>query len=194
MQPDAHFIKQLSKGDEKAFEKLFMERHAQVYTYCLRLIRSEEAAEEIMHDVFLTVWKKREQLNPALSLNALLFKITKDLSFNYLKKAARELAFRLDLKEKVCNTAGNFTEDQILSEEYDQLATLAINELPPQRRTIFLMRRQQEMSYEEIAEQLGISKNTVKVQLVKASKFLKEYFTAHTDISLVWVLIFLYLL
>jgi RNA polymerase sigma-70 factor (ECF subfamily) len=139
------------------------------------------------------VWRKKEQLNPALSLNALLFKITKDLSFNYLKKAARELTFRLALKEKVCHAPTNFTEDQVLSEEYDQMAAMAIDELPPQRRTIFMMRRQGGMSYEEIADQLGISKNTVKVQLVKASKFLKEYFISHTDISFLWALSLLYL-
>ena len=193
IQIDRSLIQQLIKGDEKAFDKLFMRRHRQVYTYCLRLIKSEEAAEEITQDVFLTIWKKKEQLNPELSLDALLFKITRDLSFNYLKKASRELSFRMALKERVCHTSSNLTENQIFSEEYDQLADMAINELPPQRRTIFMMRREQDMSYEEIAEQLGISKNTVKVQLVKASRFLKEYFTAHTDISLLWVLSLLYL-
>jgi len=192
MQFDQHFINQLKKGHTKAFEQLFMEKHAQVYAYCLKFIKSEEAAEEIMHDVFLAVWKKRAQLNPGLSLNALLFKITKDLSFNYLKKAARELTFRQALKEKVCQPGRNFTEDQVLSEEYEQMAAVAINELPPQRRIIFMMRRQKGMSYEEIAEQLGISKNTVKVQLVKASKFMKAYLTAHTDISLFWVLWLVY--
>lgn len=189
---DKHFIRQLTRGAEKAFDSLFMHRHRQVYAYCLRLIKSEEAAEEITQDVFLTIWKKKKQLNPELSLDALLFKITRDLSFNHLKKASRDLSFRRVLKERCCQATSNFTEDQILSAEYNQLANMAINELPPQRRTIFRMRRERDMSYEEIAEQLGISKNTVKVQLVKASKFLREYFTAHTDISLLWVLSLLY--
>ncbi|MEQ9443207.1 MAG: RNA polymerase sigma-70 factor [Cyclobacteriaceae bacterium] len=181
--PDIQFIKRLKKGDRKAFEALFNDKHQQVYAYCLTLVKSGMEAEEIMLDVFLTVWKKRAQIKPDLSLNALLFKITKDLSFNYLKKAAREYNFRKVLQEQSTHPVGNATEAQIFSEEYDQLADRAINKLPPKRKIIFTMSRQMGMSYEDIAQQLGISKNTVKVQLVKASKFLKEYVATHADIS-----------
>lgn len=181
---DKSFMQQLSQGDEKSFDKLFMDKHQQVYGYCLKLIKFEEAAEEIVHDVFLTIWKKRNQLDPHLSLDALLYKITRDLSFNYLKKATRESKFRLELKAQSCQSLTNFTEDQVLYDEYFKIADAALNQLPPQRRQIFTMSRRMGMSYDEIADQLGISKNTVKVQLVRASKFLKEYFATHADITL----------
>lgn len=186
---DQSLITLLRQGNTKAFDRLFAEKHRTVYTYCRKFVKQPELAEEVTLDVFMTVWKKRAYLNPDLSLDAFLFKVTKDLSFNCLKKAVREQKFRHELSAISVHPATNPTEARILSEEYDRMAGQAIEQLPPQRRKIFMMRRQRDMSHEEIAEQLGISKNTVKVQLVKASKFLREYFAAHTDISFGWILL-----
>lgn len=183
-----YLIQRLNQGDAKAFDQLFAEKHQQVYAYCLRLIKSEEAAEEIMLDVFMTVWKKREQMRADRSLKALLFKMTKDLSLNYLKKSAREQALRATFQQQWSHPTYNPMDTQMLTEEYDRIASRAIDQLPPQRKTIFTMRRHLNMSTTEIAQQLGISKSTVKGQLAKASKFLREYFMTHTDISFVWVL------
>ena len=180
-------IQRLNRGDLQAFDRLFADKHQQVYAYCFKLIRSKETAEEVMMDVFLTVWKKRTQLNADQSLDALMFKIAKDLSFNCLKKLAREQAWQIKFQDQWLHPTYDPIDTQMLTQEYDRVASQAIDELPPQRKTIFTMRRQMDMSINEIAEQLGISKNTVKVQLAKASKFLREYVMTHTDISFVWV-------
>lgn len=186
------FIQKLNRGDSQAFDQLFADTHQQVYAYCLRLIRSKELAEEVMMDVFLTVWKKRAQLRADRSLDAFLFKIAKDLCFNCLKKLAREQARQVKFQDHWSHPTYDPIGTQMLTQEYDRVASTAINELPPQRRIIFTMRRQMDMSTTEIAEQLGISKNTVKVQLAKASKFLREYVMTHTDISFVLVLSMLF--
>ena len=190
-QSDTSLITQLRQGNVKVFDQLFADQHARVYAYCRRFVKREELAQEVTLDVFMTVWKKRTHLDSTLSLNALLFKITKDLSFNCLKKAARQRAFQSELAARNDHSATNVTEEQVQWDEYDKMAARAIGQLPPQRQRIFAMRREQDMSYEEIAEQLGISKNTVKVQLVKASKFLREYFATHADISFFWILLLL---
>ena len=184
----ACLVKRLNQGDAKAFDQLFAEKHQQVYAYCLRLVKTGEVAEEIMMDVFLTVWKKRELMRADQSLNALLFKITKDLSINYLKKAVREQAWRAKFQQQWSHPTHNPTDTQMLSQEYDRIASQAIEQLPPQRRTIFTMRRHLDMSTSEIAQQLGISQSTVKGQLAKAAKFLRDYVMTHTDISFVWAL------
>ena len=184
----ACLVRKLNQGDSKAFDQLFAEKHQQVYAYCLRLVKSEPAAEEIMMDVFLTIWRKRELMRADQSLNALLFKITKDLSINYLKKSAREQALRTKFQQQWLHPTHNPTETQMLSQEYDRIASQAIEQLPPQRKTIFTMRRHLDMSPDEIAQQLGISKSTVKGQLAKAAKFLREYVMTHTDISFVGAL------
>ena len=152
-------------------------------------MKQPQLAEEVVLDVFMTVWKKRTQLDSSLSLDPLLFKISKDLSFNYLKKALREQRLFSQLTTLEVHPSANATEAHLLTEEYEALATRAIDQLPPQRRIIFALHRQEGLSYEEIAQQLGISKNTVKGQLGKAARFLREYVARHADISFLWALL-----
>lgn len=182
---DAQLIVRLNQGEARAFDQLFASKHQHVYAYCLKIIRSEALAEEVMMDVFVTIWKKQGHIALAGSLEALLFKITRDLSINQLKKLMRERTLRTEAQRQWVHPTHNPIDERVATEEYNRVAHEAINCLPPQRKLIFTMRRQLDMSITEIAQQLGISKNTVKVQLAKASRFLKEYLTTHTDISLV---------
>ena len=188
-QPDKILIEQLRQGNGRTFEQLFTDKHQQLYNYCQKWVKQPQLAEEVVLDVFMTVWKKRETLDPSLTLDSLLFKITKDLSFNYLKKAIREQRLFRQLTAVKVHPSTNPTEARLLFEEYEALAERAIEQLPPQRRIIFAMRRREGLSYEEIAQQLGISKNTVKGQLGKATQFLRNYITTHTDISFLWLLL-----
>lgn len=180
---DSSFIKRLNKGDTKAFDRLFMDKHQQVFAYCHKFIKEEESAEEIMMDVFLTIWNKQGKLTTDGSFDALLYKITKELSFNYLKKMKREQLKLRQFQKDWSHPTHDPVDLQIKTEEYDRLADQAISQLPPKRKVIFEMRRQMGLSTHEIAQQLGISQSTVKVQLAKASKFLKNYLLTHTDIT-----------
>ena len=188
---DRFLVKRLNEGNEKAFDTLFMELHHQVFLYCLKLTKSREAAEEIMQDVFVKVWEKREKISPLFPIRSFIFKITRDLCINYLKKVSRENSFKEELKSKFEHLTSDQTENQVIYNDYYRIASYAINQLPTQRKKIFEMNRIMGLSNAEIADRLGISKNTVKVQLVKASKFVKAYFSAHTDVTM--LLLFLLL-
>lgn len=172
----------LITGDEAAFRAIFDLYRDRLFCYCLKFTKSREAAEEIVQDVFIKVWENRQAVNPDLSFKAYLYQITKNLAFNFLKKAAGEVSF----KRKVLlylEVAHNQPEEACILQDYEQLAEKAIQMLPPQRQLIFRMSRREGMSHEEIAAILGISKNTVKVQIVKASKTLRDFFQLHTDIA-----------
>jgi RNA polymerase sigma factor (sigma-70 family) len=84
----------LIAGDERAFRAIFDRYRDCLYGYCLKFTKSKEAAEEIVQDVFVKVWETRSNLNPDLSFKAYLYQITKNLAFNFLKKAAGESSFK----------------------------------------------------------------------------------------------------
>ncbi|MEX2568655.1 MAG: sigma-70 family RNA polymerase sigma factor [Cyclobacteriaceae bacterium] len=156
-----------------SYENIFNIYHHQILLISLKFTKSKEVSEEIVQNVLMILWKKRKLLDDEGSLEALLFKITKDLNFNFLKKALREKSskelFRLHQTD-----IGDFTENSIVCDEYYQIATQAISRLPKKQRVIFKMNRFMGLSYEAIAEKLCISKNTVKVQLVRANKSLRK--------------------
>ncbi|CAN5911035.1 RNA polymerase sigma-70 factor [soil metagenome] len=175
-------VLRLIAGDEAAFRAIFDRYRDRLFTYCLKFTKSREAAEEIVQDVFMKIWENRLSIDPDLSFNAYLYQITKNLAFNFLKKAAGEISFKQSVLGYLEN-AHNQSEDDCIYQDYEQLAESAISLLPPKRQMIFQMSRQEGMSHEAIAASLGISKNTVKVQIVKASKTLRAYFRLHTNIA-----------
>lgn len=175
---DRFLILGIKEGDKHAFDALFMAYHHQIFLYCLNFTKSKEVSEEIMQDTFITIWKKRTLIDVEQSLEGLLFKISKDLSLNYLKKVLREKCF-METMHALHTFSQNFTENSVASNECYHIATEAINNLPAKQRMIFKMNRFMGFSYETIADKLGISKNTVKVQLVRANKSLKKVFAAY---------------
>lgn len=191
---DSSLIARIKKGEEAAFDELFTKLHHQVFLYSLKFVHSREAAEEIMQDVFVTLWKKREKLDLQFSVDALMFKITKDLCINYLRKQSRENSLKAELQYRSAGEVSYHTENQIIYNDYYALAIYAIDQLPTQRKRIFEMKQWIGMRDEEIAHHLGISKNTVKVQLARAGRFIRKYIIAHTDASQLFLLSLLSLL
>lgn len=173
---------QIRTGDLKAFEKLYLKLHGRVFQYCLGFTKSREVSEEILQEVFVKVWTKREQLDPERSVQALVYKMTRDLALNYLKKAARDEALQAEIISHFVQ-ASHVTESQVIYNDYWEIAKKAVAQLPPQCRRIYRLRCEQGLSYELIGDQLGISKNTVKVQLVKATKVIKAYLFTHADLT-----------
>ena len=131
-------------------------------------------------------------LNPDLYFRAYLYKITQNKVFDFLKKAALDQSVKRGLIRRV-ERMSDPIEAGIFLAEYEAIIKDAINQLPPQRKLIFEMSREQYLSHEEIAQQLGVARNTVKVQIVKASKFIREYLHRHADIPLPLTLLLIFL-
>ena len=131
-------------------------------------------AEEATADVFITLWKKRTLIDPNLPIQAFLYKIAKDTAYNYLKKiAANDRLKQVYLKNYPLIDLKN---GEVLFLEKEQLEQLnqIIETLPPKRLEVFKLRYHKGLDNNTIAQQLGISINTVKVHLAKSRLFLKE--------------------
>ncbi|MGB5817891.1 MAG: RNA polymerase sigma factor, partial [Saonia sp.] len=94
METEKLLVIELSKGNESAFEKLYNTYRNNIYAYALSLLKSKVHAEEVVQEVFLAVWKKREKLDGSRSFRSFLFTMARNKSFDLLKKAANDLRLR----------------------------------------------------------------------------------------------------
>ena len=188
---DAALVLRLRESDASAFRLLFDRYHARLLLFSKRIARSEAVAEEIVQDVFVKVWENRAQLKAELSFQAYVYRAVKNRLLNYLRKQAYERAWQKDWPH-LALTQHNQSEHQLLEADYAQLLREAVNQLPPQRQLIFKLSREQELTYEEIAAHLGLSRHTVKAQMVKALGFVRRYVHLHTGLSLGLLLCWLF--
>lgn len=181
-------VTQLMMGNEKAFSALFNTYCNDVYAYSLSMLKNQVFAEEIVQDVFLNIWLHRERLNVDLSFKSYVFTITRNLTFNLISKIANGHK----LKEEVFYVSQKSyspVEDILAEADYDIIKKKAIEQLPPKRRIIFEMSRNEEMSYEEISQKLNISVSTVKGQMSKALADIRVFLQNYDDVKMLIILI-----
>lgn len=185
---DELLVRQLMGGSEKAFRKLFELYRDDIFSYSLALVRSKFVAEETVQEVFLKIWMNSKNLDPKLSFRSYLFTIARNHSFDFLRKAANNKKLREEIFYTGVELHDN-TQDDLMDAEYELLKMKAIETMPPKRRLIYEMSRDEEMSYEDISLELGISIHTVKNQMSKALQSLKKYLQLHTDLTFLVVLL-----
>ncbi|HYG38941.1 MAG TPA: RNA polymerase sigma-70 factor [Cytophagales bacterium] len=173
-------IQKLKNGDELSFRVIFDKYKNKLYSYALKLTKSEEFAEEVVLDVFLKIWLNRGKINPDLSFNAFLFKITKNASLNFIKKAALDKALKKQLRNYF-DEIHNETENAIISADYDRSFNKAIENLPPQQQMVFKMHRVDGKTHAEIADYLKLSKGTVRNYMMLALANVKRYLNVYGD-------------
>jgi RNA polymerase sigma-70 factor (family 1) len=171
----------LKAGQEQAFQTVFDQNFKKLYAFCFRMLKNKEQAEEIVHDALIIVWTNRDKLNADFPIAPYLYTITRRLTLNAIRQIATsqksidQLWFNI---EKLSNN----TEESILLSDLHRFTESALAHLPPQQQIIFKMSRFESLSYDEIAEKLHISRNTVKNHLVAALKTLRNHFN-QSDVS-----------
>lgn len=162
--------------DELAFEKVYRQYFIRLFRFCFSIVHQKEAAEEIVNDVFLYLWKRREQSGDIRNLEAYLYIATKNLSLNYLRD--NHFLHVVDISEQIGQyiklevTPGSMMES---AENVRQLQT-AIYELPPRCKLIFKLIREDGLKYKDVAALLNISVKTVEAQLAIAMKKIAALF------------------
>lgn len=166
-------LRHLQQGDLQGFRRLFDHYHQTVFSFALRLVKDREVAEEISSDVFIKLWNKRKDIKTEGCLDRLLLTITKGLAIDHLRKVARQAKSR-ELYWLHCQTEHTPEQNEEVFEQNLAAVQQAIKSLPPKRRKVFELRYKEELSYQQIAQVLDVSPNTVKVHLNKATKHLRQ--------------------
>jgi RNA polymerase sigma-70 factor (ECF subfamily) len=160
--------------DELAFEILFRKFYVRLCGFANKFIANSAESEEIVQEVFLNIWKKRDHLKLDNEIRPYLFKSVQNLCYNFLdhKKVVDNYYSVIEIVYK--NQSGDFnTYESILYTEFQSKINEAIGSLPEQCRLIFQMSREDGFMYVEIANKLGISVKTVETQISRALSKLK---------------------
>jgi RNA polymerase sigma-70 factor (family 1) len=164
------------KALEILFSDIFRQHEHRLFILALRLTKSEQTASDIIQEVFLKLWEQREGIYRINNMEAWLYRLTENKIIDFLRKAAADNR----LKEKIwagLQQIMNETELHIAAKEYNQIIQKAINELPPQRRLIYQLNKEEGLDYQQIADELQISRHTVKNQLFTAVQSVRRFIT-----------------
>lgn len=160
------YIKALCKGDQKAFEILFLQYQPKLVFFLYGFIKDNEQARDMAQDVFLSIWNNREKLTEVKSFKAYVYKMAKNAVCNYYdhiivndKFVAEQLTHSSDSES---------TEEIIFANQLQDMIDITVSQMPPQRKQIYMMSRIEGMSNTEIAERLNINKRTVENHLTAA--------------------------
>ena len=147
------------------------------------MVKLPEIAEELLQDLFLKVWEKRESIDETQSFQGYLYRIAEHMVIDHFRKSTREarLARELALNSTELH---NPTEDLINGKEFQQRISSVLESLPEMQRKVFTMCRMEGKTHDQISEQLGISKATINTHMTRAGKTIKEQLNLSSSMTL----------
>jgi len=170
---DSELVTRLRGGDEYAYSKLYEKYASKIYNISRKMGLLHEDAEGVVQDVFMKIWRNRENLDSSLSFNAYIISIVRSIVFKQSRKRARFLAFQ-HYAITYWPGESNETEEYVIFSDLDELSSKAIDELPTKQKQVFMMKNFEHLTNEEIAERLKLSTRTVENQIYRATKSLRE--------------------
>jgi RNA polymerase sigma-70 factor (ECF subfamily) len=184
---EAGLLEQVSLGSENAFRELFHRYADLLHTFIYQLTKSKELAEEVVQDIFLQLWTSRETLTGIRNFRSYLFVISRNHAFNALKKIVRERNHQKEWEK----THDPLSPVEGTAQIEPQLSLIeeAIRQLPPQQQKVWLLSRRQGKKYSAIAEEMSLSKETVKKYMQYATASIMEYVLARLDLLLISLLL-----
>ncbi len=167
-------LQQLRDGSERAFELLY-QRHAKPILWKLRrMVKDPDEADELLQNLFVKIWEKREQIVINQTFDAYLYRVAQRMAVDYFRSLARQSKLYEQAQSEMTEVIDN-TQELLEAKETQQLLNNAISLLPEQRRRAFTLCKIEGKSHQEAARIMEISPNTVHNHLVKAVGFVKDY-------------------
>jgi RNA polymerase sigma-70 factor (ECF subfamily) len=171
--PDIALMLRFQKGDERAFEELVRRHTRGVLNLVYRYLGDASRAEDMAQDVFVKVYKARMKYEPKAKFSTWLYRIAVNHCLNEIRSRKSQPSLSAPVNDLLEEPAGNDPDARLQREDLQQAVRAALDALPENQRLAVLLSRYQEMSYEEIAETMGISLEAVKSVIFRAKENLK---------------------
>jgi RNA polymerase sigma-70 factor (family 1) len=184
-------FRRIAVGDEAAFTDIFRRYTAKLLPFVLKLTRGDDQqAKEIIQETLLRLWANRTELTKVDQPSSWIFRIASNVSVNYLRALGKR---RLALHEvqMANNSIAENNEKELEAKELEGFIHRAVAALPEKRQQIYRLSREQGLTHQQIADNLGLSINTVREQIGKALKTIHEHIQQSTGLSLITVILLL---
>jgi RNA polymerase sigma-70 factor (family 1) len=183
--PESEIVLAIQQGDESVFEQVFRKYYQSLCNYANSLVKDEDEAEEIVQNLFFSIWEKRADLEITVSLKSYLYRAVHNHCLNRIK--------HLKVREEYQQYAFDYHESSyesvnqaVIKNELEEKINFAIEKLPEQCKIIFQMSRFEELKYNEIAEKLALSPKTIENQIGKALKILRVELAEYLPLILIF--------
>lgn len=171
---DAALVELLREGDEPSFTVIYELYFELLYRHACRVLGEDELARDAVHDVFSTLWEKREQLQIG-SLSAYLYASTRNAVLKQIRRARIYEPYVDEILEVAAQTTGAAdTEARVVEKDLREIIDAEIDRLPERMRIVFRLSRDRQLTHKEIAEELGVSERTVKNQITSSLAILRR--------------------
>ena len=189
-------ISKLRKGDKEAFEHLFQENYKNLVLYAKKFVMDTEIARDLVQDIFIYLWEKRQKLTINKSLSSYLFRAVRNACINHLKRESTKENYVKDFLYNLNDgsyqtSASEDAHELVVHKDLSGKIGTIIETLPEQCRNIFKMSRFRGMKDKEIAEIYSISPRTVETQIYRALIVLKENLKPYLAITALFIAILL---
>lgn len=175
--PDEELLDRIQKGERAAFELLFRSYYEELCAFVESRISTSEGAADIVQNIFLSLWRRREDVEIRSTLRAYLFGAARNESISYRERRsvrAQNEEEKMERRKRSRNWSTLSPVENLENEELRQVVQKSIAELPERRREVYVLSRQHGLTYKEIAAVMDISPKTVDHQMVEALKFLRK--------------------
>ena len=154
-------IKIAVEEDQRAFRRLFDYYYPKLINYSRYLLESKSSADEVMSNVFISLWKNRSRLDKIDNFDAYVFRAVRNKSLSHLRDLHRLQITKLNIEESTLTKTVHSPESMLINSELRKVILQALDKLPPRCRLVFELIKQDGFKYKEVAELLDVSINTV---------------------------------
>lgn len=183
-----YLLERIARSDQQAFTELFHFFRNRAYTHSFALVQSQELAEEIVQEVFLQLWIKREDLPVIENFEAYLSTMVRHRAFRTLKNIARYNTILHESDQSEWHFSQQLQE-LVQQKEFAAIIKEAVEVLPPQQKKAWQLNREQQLPRIKVAELMGLSPETVKVHLAHAMRSVKAYCQARIEFAIILLLL-----
>lgn len=187
---ESALLEKIADGDEAAFQQLFNHYSDRIYGVAFTYTKCPLLSEEVVQEVFLKVWVKRSTLPAVINIADYIFILARNKVINMLRRSKMEKAY---LKQLSSNSDENILtpEHQYHYKESQQIIENAVLMLPPRQRLIYQLNQVQGLGLSEVADHLGLSRNTTRNHLSRAMQSIRTYVQQHADELLLFFILLL---